>query len=253
MGGFLGRFLSGMFTDIYGWRFFFFVLGVVLILDFFLLDSLEQNVKLKYQRPDFKQAAMLVREGRFRWLYLAIFCIFFVFSALMNFLPFELKKINPSFHETGVGLLYLGYSMGILVSVNTRRIIKFFGNEPDAVLVGIGIFFLGAMVFFNESYTIMFGGMFVFCFGFFMVHSLLSGFVNKLAQENKALANGVYISFYYTGGSLGSFLPGYFFEQFNWRIFLVSLLAMLGIATFFTIKLRSAVRSYLESPQEPFV
>ena len=245
MGGFLGRFLSGLFTDIFGWRFFFIVLGGSLILAFFLLDHLETNVKLKYERPTLHQVASLLREGRFRWLYLAIFCVFFVFSALMNFLPFELKKINPSFRETGIGFLYLGYSMGILVSVNTRKIIGYFGNEPNAVIAGIGIFFLGTLLFFVESYQVMFAGMFVFCTGLFMAHSLLSGFVNKLSQDNRALANGVYISFYYMGGTLGSFLPGMFFEHFGWRVFLVSLLIMLAIAMFFAGRLKHAVRVFL--------
>lgn len=243
MGGFLGRFLSGLFTDIFGWRFFFFALGTVLSVDFFLLGRLEKNVKLKYERPDFRQVAMLFNEGRFRWLYFAIFCIFFAFSALMNFLPFELKKISPSFQETGIGLLYLGYSMGILVSLNTRRIIRWFGNEPDAVMVGIGIFIAGTIAFFFQRYAVMFIAMFVFCFGFFMAHSLLSGFVNKLARDNKALANGVYISFYYTGGSLGTFLPGVFFGHFSWRVFIVSLLLVLSVAMFFAGRLRAAVRN----------
>lgn len=35
MGGFLGRFLSGLFTDLFGWRFFFFVLGGLLLIAFF--------------------------------------------------------------------------------------------------------------------------------------------------------------------------------------------------------------------------
>jgi MFS transporter, YNFM family, putative membrane transport protein len=245
MGGFLGRFLSGMFTDIFGWRFFFFVLGVFLLLAFFLLKNLETNVKLKYEQPSMHQVASLLREERFRWLYLAIFCIFFVFSALMNFLPFELKRINPSFRETGIGLLYLGYSMGILVSVNTRKIIAYFGNEPDAIMAGIGIFFLGTMIFFVENYNVMFAGMFVFCTGLFMAHSLLSGFVNKLSQENKALANGVYISFYYMGGTMGSFLPGVFFEHFGWKAFLLSLLVMLIMALGFTNRLKIAVREFL--------
>ena len=245
MGGFLGRFLSGLFTDIFGWRFFFFVLGVLLLLAFFLLNNLEKNVKLKYERPNMHQVVLLLRDGRYRWLYLAIFCIFFVFSALMNFLPFELKKINPAFREAGIGILYLGYSMGVLVSINTRKIIGYFGNEPDAVMAGIGIYFLGTMIFFVENYQAMFVGMFVFCTGLFMAHSLLSGFVNKLSQDNKAIANGVYISFYYMGGTMGSFLPGVFFEHFGWRVFLLSLLIMLLIALVFTRKLKQAVRSFL--------
>ena len=91
----------------------------------------------------------------------------------------------------------------------------------------------------------MFAGMFVFCTGLFMAHSLLSGFVNKLSQDNRALANGVYISFYYMGGTLGSFLPGMFFEHFGWRVFLVSLLIMLAIAMFFAGRLKHAVRVFL--------
>ncbi len=241
MGGFLGRFLSGVCTDLFGWRFFFFVLGVVLLFDYLLLGCLEKNVKLKYQRPDLQQVMALLQDGRFRWLFPAIFCIFFVFSALMNFLPFELKKINPTFRETGIGFLYLGYSMGVLVSVNTRRILRYCKNEPDAIMTGIGIFFLGTIVFSVESYPVMFAGMFIFCFGFFMAHSLLSGFVNKLAKDNKALANGIYISSYYMGGTLGSFLPGYFFVYYGWKIFLFVLLLVLAAAMFLTFRVRGAV------------
>lgn len=243
MGGFLGRFLSGLFADIFGWRFFFFMLGLFLMLGFFLLNNLEKNIKLQYERPNLDQAASLFRDGRYRWLFLAIFCIFFVFSALMNFLPFELKRMNPSLGEAGIGLMYLGYSMGILVSMSTRKIISYFGSEPDAILAGIGIFFLGTMSFLFENYQVMFVGMFVFCAGLFMAHSLLSGFVNKLSQDNKAIANGVYISFYYMGGTMGSFLPGIFYEHFGWRVFLLSLLLMLTIALFFTSRMKKAVLS----------
>jgi len=83
--------------------------------------------------------------------------------------------------------------------------------------------------------------MFIFCMGLFMAHSLLSGLVNKLAQENKAIANGLYISFYYTGGTLGSVLPGVFFEHFGWQVFLSVLLLMLCMALLFTRFLKKAV------------
>ncbi len=102
----------------------------------------------------------------------------------MNFLPFELKRINPSFGETGIGLLYLGYSMGIVVSLNTRRIIKRFGNESDAIGAGIVVFGVGTLCFMIDNYIVMFITMFVFCAGLFTPHSLLSGFVNKLARQN---------------------------------------------------------------------
>ena len=132
--------------------------------------------------------------------------------------------------------------MGVIVSFNSRRIIRLFGSETTAISAGIVIFFIGTMIFMIERYSVMFFAMFVFCTGSFLAHSLLSGFVNKMARDNKAIANGVYISFYYMGGTIGSFLPGYFFERFGWQVFLASLLCVLVLALLFVHRLRHAVK-----------
>jgi YNFM family putative membrane transporter len=239
VGGFLGRFLSGLFTDLFGWRFFFFALGLLLMLNSYLLRGMARDAKLQYARPRFAEITALLRRKPYVWIYASIFCLFFVFAALMNFLPFELKRINPTSRETGVGLLYLGYGMGLLVSLNTRRIIRYLGREVDAIAAGILVFALGTLSFMVEKYLVMFLGMFVFCAGLFTAHSLLSGLVNKLAQDNKAIANGLYISFYYTGGTLGSVLPGAVFQRYGWQAFLVQLLVMIALAFFFTRRLRA--------------
>ncbi len=243
LGGFLGRFLSGVCTDLFGWRFFFFILGLLLLLNSYLLKSMVRDAKMHYARPKLTEIVSLLKAREFLWLYSSIFCLFFVFAALMNFLPFELKRINPAFKETGIGLLYLGYSMGIVVSLNTRRLIKRFGNEADAISMGIVIFGVATLFFLIENYVVMFLTMFVFCAGLFTSHSLLSGFVNKLAQQNKAIANGLYICFYYTGGTLGSVLPGAIFQRFGWSAFLFQLFSMVCLAFFLTRRLKLAVQS----------
>ena len=243
LGGFLGRFLSGLFTDLFGWRFFFFILGLLLLLNCYLLKDMVRDAKLNYARPKMNEVLDILRAKEFFWLYTSIFCLFFVFAALMNFLPFELKRINSGVGETGIGILYLGYSMGILVSLNTRRIINYFGNESDAIGAGILVFGGGLLFFMIENYVVMFVTMFVFCAGLFTAHSLLSGFVNKLASHNKAIANGLYISFYYTGGTLGSVLPGLIFQKFGWHVFLLQLFAMICLALFMTRRLKVAVKN----------
>lgn len=232
VGGFLGRFLSGLSTELFGWRYFFVLLGILLICAFFLLRVLERDANMEYARPKPSEVAALLRKPPFFWLYTGIFSIFFVFSAMMNFLPFALKTIAPQAGGAGVGFLYFGYAMGIFVSLSSRRIIAIFGNESDAVRAGIIIFLTGTTIFFVEQYVVMFVAMFVFCTGLFMAHSLLSGFVNKLSSTNKAIANGVYISFYYMGGTLGSFLPGPIFEWYGWSGFLLFLQAMLLVSLF---------------------
>jgi YNFM family putative membrane transporter len=237
LGGFLGRFLSGIFTDLFGWRFFFFLLGLLLIYNSYQLKSMVRDAKTNYSRPRLQEIVEILTEKSFLWLYVCIFCLFFVFAAMMNFLPFELKRINPGTGETGIGFLYLGYSMGLIVSLNVRKIIGQMGSVVRGIGIGILVFFCGCLLFFVKSYVVMFSAMFVFCAGLFTAHSLLSGFANKLAEQNKAIANGLYISFYYTGGTLGSVLPGVVFERWGWNSFLVLLLCMISAAFFFLIKL----------------
>ena len=248
LGGFLGRFLSGLFTELVGWRFFFFLLGVLLILGFFLLHSLEKDANVQYSRPRPGEVFALIRQGYLLWLYLTIFAVFFVFAGLLNFLPFELKRINPAFGETGIGIMYSGYIMGILVSLNIRRLISWLGSEFAMAITGLCIYAVGIVGFMLQHHVAMFATMFVFCTGMFMVHALLSGYVNTLASQNKAIANGVYISFYYLGGTLGSFAPGVLYEHFGWRIFLIGLLCMVAAAMFCLLRLRGAVMQARAQP-----
>ena len=241
LGGFLGRFLSGLFTELIGWRFFFFLLGALLIAGAYQLRTLEKDANLQYSRPRPGEVFALIRNGRLFWLYLAIFSVFFVFAGLLNFLPFELKRINPAFGETGIGFMYAGYIMGIVVSLNIRRLINWLGSEFAVTATGLCIYAMGIIGFMAQHHMAMFATMFVFCTGMFMVHALLSGYVNTLASQNKAIANGVYISFYYLGGTIGSFAPGLIYEHFGWQVFLAALLVMVAWAMFCLFQLRSAV------------
>ena len=44
-----------------------------------------------------------------------MFFVFFVFSGVLNVLPFRAKEISNNVSEFQIALLYLGYGMGILV------------------------------------------------------------------------------------------------------------------------------------------
>ncbi len=230
VGGFLGRFLCGICTDLFGWRAFFFALGVLLLISCLLLRGMARDVKLHYQQPRLSDISRQLAQPPFFRIYLAIFCLFFVFVGIMNFLPFEMKRLDPAFREGTIGLLYLGYGMGIVVSLNARNIVHWFGGERRAIAAGIAVFAIGTLCFLAEHYVLKFAAMFVFCAGMFIAHSLLSGLVNTMARDNKAIANGLYMCFYYTGGTLGSFLPGAVYHNLGWAAFLGQMLLMIAIA-----------------------
>jgi len=84
----------------------------------------------------------------------------------------------------------------------------------------------------------IFAIMFVMCGGMFFVHAVAMGTMNKLATENRAVANGLYISIYYTGAALGSWLPGLIYQSAGWAAFTLTLTAAIAGAVVITRGLR---------------
>jgi len=58
--------------------------------------------------------------------------------------------------------------------------------------------------------------------------------MNQLATENRAVANGLYISIYYTGAALGSYLPGLIYQSAGWAAFTLTLTAAIAGAVVIT-------------------
>jgi len=231
-GGFIGRLLSGILSDMFGWRLFFILLGIVLIGMFWCLEHLSEEVKVDFVKPKLFQIVDILKNKTFFNIYIMMFFIFFVFQALLNFLPFQLKTVSNEMGFGKVGLMYAGYIIGFIISIRILFLIRFFGNEARTIIVGIIIYAIGLQIFHISHYAVMFGGMFVFCAGFFIVHSVASGLISKLAHEKRAISNGLYLSFYYAGGTFGTFAPGVFFQYLGWNAFVI-LLSLIVLGTLF--------------------
>jgi YNFM family putative membrane transporter len=236
VGGFLGRFLSGVLSDMLGWRFFFFILGLLLLMNYFLLAYLASDAKPHFAKPTKKDILNLLGRKTSAAIYVGMFGVFFVFQAILNFIPFELRSMDGDFQGAKTGFIYAGYAIGLVVSLNASRIIKKVGSESKAMLVGAVIYLVSVQCFHWQSYEAMFGVMFLFCLGMFIVHAIASGYANALAPQHKAISNGLYISFYYAGGTLGTFVPGVVYEHFGWHGFLHALsLVAVGSVAFFAL------------------
>ncbi len=237
-GGFIGRLLSGFLSDLFGWRLFFILLGIVLLGMFFCLEYLSEEVKVDFVKPKFSQIMDILRNKTFFNIYMMMFFIFFVFQALLNFLPFQLKTFSNTMGFGKVGLMYAGYIIGFIISIRILWLIRFFKSEVKTIIIGILTYTIGLQIFHVSDYIVMFGGMFVFCAGFFIIHSVASGLISKLAHEKRAISNGLYLSFYYAGGTLGTFAPGVFFEYLGWNVFIL-LLSIVALSTlFFAFKVK---------------
>jgi len=234
-GGLIGRVMSGFIATEFNWRFVFFSLSLALFISLFLIRSLDLNINAKLTKATLHDVTNILKDRRFTIIYLMMFCVFFVFAGLLNLLPFRMKELFGDVSETTIGLLYLGYGVGIVVALLSRKIVRFFGNDIKTILLGGSFYTLVILFFLSESLAVIFSMMFLLCIGMFTVHSIATGLANSMKESQKGLTSGMYLTFYYIGGAFGSFVPSVIYTRFGWQsvIILFSILLSFVFAMLF--------------------
>lgn len=245
-GGFLGRFLAGMMATYAHWQFVFVIIILGLLWGYRLLFLLENDSRLQFVRPTRQNILNALRNPLYNKIYLIIFLIFFCFASLLNALPFRLTELQHHTSELTIAIMYSGYLIGIVVVLNGGRINRWCRGERNTVFLGT-MGFLGALLLFTvPSVIVIFFNMFLLCAGMFLVHSVLAGYLNHVARQDKGIVNGLYIALYYAGGALGSYIPAFIYRSFGWHLYLLFLCSLVLIAMA-TVKLLQNTLPVLET------
>ncbi|TVM16400.1 MFS transporter [Oceanidesulfovibrio indonesiensis] len=236
-GGFFGRFMAGAVSTLLDWRVAFLGLGATLLAGALLVTRLDVDAAAVYTRVQPRTLWRVLRMPGFLRVYGIVFCVFFVFASLLNFLPFRLQDLGGGFSEIRIGGMYAGYLVGIVVSLLAPRTMFLLGGEVRAVLLGLVVFLLVTPIFAVAGAGLIFAGMFVFCGGMFQVHSTAPGLLQRMAGNHRGVVNGLYLSFYYVGGAVGTSAPAIVYERFGWEAFVMLLTAVLLFALLLAVSL----------------
>jgi len=232
LGGFLGRFITGLAASYTHWHHGFILISMALFIAWGLLHLLDSDAKLHFSRPTVHSLKSIIKQPIFSKIYLIIFLSFFCFASVLNILPFHVSQLDQNISELHISLLYSGYLMGIIVSLNAIRITHWCKGEAQAIFLGLMIYTIAIVGLSISDTSLLFIDMFLFCGGMFLIHSILSGYLNHLAVEYKGLTNGLYIACYYAGGTLGSYFPNYIYHTVGWRGYVVFLTLLVSIALY---------------------
>jgi MFS transporter, YNFM family, putative membrane transport protein len=230
-GGLLGRVFSGFIATNISYEYVFYSLSFAILISIYFINKLSYEGEATIVKPKISDVTSILKDKRFSTIYLLMFCVFFVFAGVLNVLPFRIKEISSNVSEFQISLLYLGYGMGILVSLNSKKIIKFFKNEVNTILFGL-VFFMFITIFLTiPNILTMFVLIFFFCLGMFTVHSVSTGLANSMISSQKSLTSGMYLTFYYLGGAFGSYIPSLIYEKFGWDIVIYMFCIILFLIT----------------------
>jgi YNFM family putative membrane transporter len=251
-GAFAGRMAAGLLATLVSWRFAFAVLGCAILAGLPpLMRRQAESPKAGFTRLRLGQVVEVLRTPGTLRIYLLVFCGFFALAAMLNFLPFRITELHPGASEARIALMYAGYFIGIGLSLGSRRVVALCGGEIRAIQYGLAFYLAVAPLLAAPSELVIFVAMGLFCGGMFLVQTTAPGVVNRLAPNRGGVVNGLYLSFYYAGGALGTYLPGYVYRQFGWTVFVLSLTGLLAVALFLASGLRRAGGSLSPGGPEP--
>ena len=239
-GGYSGRVLSGIITDLFDWQAAFLFWAIAALLATLLTTRLASDPRLRLGRVRLAEIRALARRPVYAEGLASAFLLFFVFAAVLNFLPFHMRDNDPQISQSQIGLVYTGYLIGVVISLGSLHLIRRFGGERRTLVIGSLVYLAGTAAFLLPGNALTYPSMLLFAAGMFTLHSVLSAFLNHLETERKGLVNGLYVSAYYTGGAMGSYLPGFLYLQFGWSVFVAFLMLLLGALTALSLALRHA-------------
>jgi YNFM family putative membrane transporter len=233
MGGYLGRVLAAYFDAFLTWQSFYYFITCMLVILAFAINTKSKNLKtVKRTQPSSpKDYIKPLKETQLFRLYCAVFCMFFCFSGLLNYLPYILQTRFHILDSKMIGWIYTSYLIGAILSLFKTTVYKFISNKwlfLSAIFVmyslSITLLSIVNLGFFVVIFTL-------FCACMFMIHSTAAPLVNQLSQAPSSITNGAYVSFYYSGGALGSYLPGLIMQALGYTAFIVNLLfiSLLGL------------------------
>ncbi|MCB1786545.1 MAG: MFS transporter [Chromatiaceae bacterium] len=239
-GGYSGRVLSGLLTDLIDWQAAFLFWACAALLATWLTTRLDSDPRLRLGKVRLAEIRDLARRPVYAEALASAFLLFFVFAAMLNFLPFHMRDNDPTISQSAIALVYTGYMVGIVIALSSLRLIRLFGGERRTLVAGSLVYIAGTAAFGLPGNGFAYLSMLVFAAGMFTLHSVLSAFLNHLETERKGLVNGLYVSAYYAGGALGSYLPGFIYQRVGWPAFIGTLLVLLLILTGLSVMLRHA-------------
>jgi YNFM family putative membrane transporter len=229
VGGFSGRFVSGLLADTVGWR-----AGFLITAALTLACGIAVAAILPRER-NFKRSEGLAATGRqmldhlrnpqLLATYAIGFGTLFTFVALFTYVNFLLAAPPFNLPATLLGAVFVTYLAGAVVVLGLGRAIARFGRRP-LVTGAVALWSCGALLTLVPSLPVIIVGLAVAASGGFIVQATSTAYVALTAESGRTSAIGFYAASYYVGGSVGAVLPGLTWSVGGWPACVAMVLAV---------------------------
>lgn len=231
-GGFAGRVLPGVLADVVGWRGGLLATAAItfgcLIVVIALLPREQKFVRAVSLRASARQMVAHLKEPKLLAVYAVGFGVLFNFIALFTYVGFLLAGPPFNLSATFLGLIFLVYLLGSVVTPFTGRAVARFGRRNFIVGV-IAVWACGIVLTLVPSLPVIIAGLAIAAACGFLCQAASTSLVAITAQQGASSAVGLYVTAFYLGGSVGATLGGIAWIWAAWPGCVAIVLAMLAV------------------------
>ena len=241
LGGMLGRVGMSAMTEFWGWRH---ALAALSVID--LLAALGFVLLLPNSRNFVKKNGLGSRYHLQAWgrhlhhkglplLFLIAFGLMGVFVSVYNYAGFLLSAAPYNLSQLQISHIFYAYLFGMVASPLAGGLADKHGRGV-VLIAGACLMSVGVVLTMFQPLACIVTGIVLLTAGFFVAHSVASGWVGRLAQQAKGHASSLYLWGYYMGSSILGAGAGWFWSRWGWTG--VSSVALLVLALVIALALR---------------
>lgn len=221
LGSLSGRLLGGYGAEFCGWRLMLATFCGLFVLCLFFARSIPEKNLGPATVHSLRDYRIVLRQKGVTPLLFVEACGIFTFAAIGNLLPLRMAELGQGNSEGLIGCMYLGYSIGLVASLALNPLKKLCGTTGRLLTIGACLYAASLVSLLPHAAWSLFAGLWVLALGEFIVHALAPGLINRLATASgrcdRAMVNGLFLSCYYFGGTLGSWIPGLVYAGQGWN------------------------------------
>lgn len=239
-GGMVGRIGTSVLTEYMGWRHalaVFSVLDLLVAVGFIFLLPPSRNFVRKSglgAAYHLKAWSQHLRHDGLLSLFIISFGLMGVFVSIYNYAGFLLSAEPYRLNQVQISYFFYAYLFGIFASPLAGAFADRMGRGK-VLIIGASIMTAGVLsTMIGHHFTSLLGivlGIVLITAGFFIAHSIASGWVGRMAVENKGHASSLYLWSYYMGSSILGAGAGWFLDHMGWNG--VGLMALFVLAIVF--------------------
>lgn len=221
-GGFIGRIIVGILTDLTTWHVSFLIQGLLSLIGslWFLTYLPESNnlSRMKFSAAHFiTSMKQTLFNKKLSAMYLTGFLLMGAYITILDYIGYPLTKAPYNLSQTVFGFLFVVNLFGIWSSILFGKLADKYSRKWILGLA-ISILAIGVLLTLDKHLFLKIIGVSAVAFGFMAGHSVASSWTGLLASKDcKGQASSFYLMFYYTGSSLFGWAGGLFLNHFNWN------------------------------------